>query len=125
MKILTTAILLLSLSIVSFADNSANFSQKKEKRINKITQRLIKVEKRKSCMQDATSLKGMQSCRVEKHKNKPFKLKKGMTFEEKKTNVVNRITNHIFKMNQRKTCIENALNIADLKACKPTKNHKK
>ena len=125
MKILTTTILVLSLSIAAFADNSANFNEKKEKRITKITQRLVKVENRKSCMQNATSLEGMQTCRAEKHKDKPFKLKKGMTFEAKQTKVVNRITNHISKINQRKTCVQDALNIADLKACKPTKKHKK
>ena len=125
MKIFTTTILLLSLSTATFADNTTNFNQKKDQKISKITQRLVNASKRKMCMQNATSLEGMQTCRVEKHKNKPFKLKKGMTFEEKKTKVVNRITNHISKMNQRKTCIENSLNIADLKACKPTKKHKK
>ena len=125
MKILITTILLLSLSVVAFADNSANFDKKKEKIITKITQRLVKVENRKSCMQNATSLEKMQTCRVEKHKNKPFKLKKGMTFEAKQTKVVNRITNHITKITQRKTCVVNALNIAELKACKPTRKHKK
>ena len=125
MKLLTTSILLVSLTIATFADKPANFEDRKAKKISKITERLTKIENRKNCMSNATSLDGMQSCRVAKNKNKPFKLKKGMTFEAKKTKVVNRITNRISKVTQHKTCVQNSLNIADLKACKPQRKAKK
>ncbi len=125
MRLLTSTILIVSLSIATFAGNTANFTEKKEKRINKITQRITKVENRRNCMENASSLKDMQSCRVEKNRNKPFKLKKGMTFEQKRSKVVNRITKRLSKITQRKTCVQNALNIADLKACRPVKKSKK
>ena len=124
MKILTTAILILSLTVVTFADKPDNFNAGKEKRINKVSQRIIKIENRKQCMQNATSLNGLQACRVEKNRNKPFKLKKGMTFEAKKTKIVNRISNRLSKITQLKSCIQNALNSTDLKACKPKKKSK-
>jgi hypothetical protein len=125
MKLLTTTLLIASLSVAAFADKTANFNEKKEKRITKITQNLTKVQNRKSCMQNASSLEGMQSCRVEKNKNKPFKLKKGMTFQQKQSKIVTRISNRISKITQRKTCVQNSLNIADLKACKPQRKAKK
>ena len=125
MKLLTTSILVLSLTVAIFADKPTNFTDRKAKKISKITERLVKIENRKNCIQNATSLEGMQTCRVAKNKNKPFKLKKGMTFEAKKTKILNRITNRISKVNQHKTCVQNVLNIADLKACKPQKKAKK
>jgi hypothetical protein len=121
MKLLTTTLLIASLSVSAFADKTTSFNEKKEKRITKITQHLTKVQNRKSCVQNASSLESMQSCRVEKNKNKPFKLKKGMTFEQKKSKVVSKISNRITKITQRKTCVQNSLNVADLKACKPQK----
>lgn len=124
MKLLTTTLLIVSLSVASLADKAANFNVKKEKRITKITQRLVKIENRKDCMKTATSLKGMQSCRVEKNRNKPFKTKQNMTFEQRQSKVINRITKRISKISQRKTCIENALNIIDLKACNPKRKAK-
>jgi len=125
MKLLTTTFLLASLTITTFADAPANFADRKAKRITKITEHLTKMEKRKSCMSSASSLAAMQMCRVAKHQNKPFKLKKGMTFETKRANIVNRITKRIEKVTQRKTCVENALTVADLKACRPHRKHKK
>ena len=125
MKLLTTTLLLASLTITTFADAPANFADRKAKRITKITEHLTKMETRKSCMSNATSLTAMQMCRVTKNQNKPFKLKKGMTFETKRTNIVNRITKRIEKVTQRKTCVENALTVADLKACRPHKKNKK
>jgi len=125
MKILTTTLLVASLTITTFANTSTDFANRKAKRIAKITEHLAKIEKRKNCMSHATSLGEMQMCRVAKHQNKPFKLKKGMTFEQKRTKVVNRITKYLEKVTQRKTCIENALTVTDLKACKPHKRHKR
>jgi len=125
MKLLTTTLLLASLTITTFADAPTNFADRKAKKIAKITERLTNMEIRKSCMSQATSLAGMQMCRVTKNQNKPFKLKKGMTFEAKRTNVVNRITKRFEKVTQRKTCVQNSLTVADLKACKPEKKNKK
>jgi len=125
MKILTTTLLVASLTITTFANTSTNFDNRKAKRITKITKHLANIEKRKNCMSNATSLTEMQMCRVAKHQNKPFKLKKGMTFEQKKTKVINRISKYLERVTQRKTCIENALTITDLKACKPHKRHKR
>lgn len=125
MKLLTTSILLASLTIATFAEKPANFEDRKAKKISKITERLVKIETRKNCVSNATSLEGMQTCRVAKNKSKPFKMKKGMTFEAKKTKVLNRIINRISKVNQHKTCVQNSLNIADLKACKPQRKAKK
>lgn len=125
MKILMTTLLLTTLTVTAFANETSNFSIKKEKILSKITTRIAKVENRKNCMQNATSLEKMQSCRVKKYKNRPFKLKKGMTFEEKRTKVVNRITKRIVKINKRKACVENALDIRALKACKPQKKTKR
>jgi len=125
MKLLTTSILLISLTMATFADKPTKFENRKAKKISKITERLVKIESRKSCMQNATSLEGMQTCRVVKNQNKPFKLKKGMTFEAKKTKIINRITKRISKVTQYKTCVQNSLNITDLKACKPQRKTKK
>ena len=75
MKLLTTSLLLVSLTVATFADKAANFTDRKAKKISKITERLVKIENRKNCIQNATSLEGMQTCRVTKNKNKPFKLK--------------------------------------------------
>jgi len=125
MKLFITTLLLASLTITTFADAPANFADRKAKKITKITEHLKKMETRKSCMSNANSLTDMQMCRVTKNQNKPFKLKKGMTFETKRTNVVNRITKRIEKVTQRKTCIQNALSVTDLKACSPHKKNKK
>jgi len=125
MKLFTTTLLLASLTITTFADAPANFADRKAKRITKITEHLTNMETRKNCMSNATSLAGMQMCRVTKNQNKPFKLKKGMTFETKRSNVVKRISKRLEKATQRKTCVENALTVADLKACRPHKKNKK
>lgn len=125
MKLLTTTLLLTAITVVTFANNPANFNTKKEKILTKITTRITKIENRKTCLQNATSLKGMQSCRVEKNKNKAFKLKESMTFEQKKSKILNRITKRLSKINRRKSCVENALNNKELKACKPQRKVKK
>lgn len=118
MKLLTTTFLLTAITVVTFANNPANFNTKKEKIITKITTRITKIENRKSCLQNATSLEAMQSCRVKKNRNKPFKLKKSMTFEQKKSKIVSRVTKRLSKINRRKSCVENALNNKELKACR-------
>ncbi len=125
MKLLTIGILLVSLSVATFADGSTNFSDKKAKRVSKLTERLVKIEKRKSCIQSATSLEEMQTCRVKKNRNKPFKLKEEMSFETKKDKIIARITKRISKVTQHKTCVQNALTIDELKACKPKQNRKR
>jgi len=125
MKILTTSILLISLTMATFADKAGKFDDRKARKISKITERLVKIEKRKSCMENATSLEGMQICRVAKNQNKPFKLKKGMSFEIKKTKVLTRIKNRIVKVSQYKRCVENSLTGADLKACRAERKAKK
>lgn len=125
MKLLTITILIASLSVATFANDTANFNTKKEKRINKITERIKKVENRKNCVQNATSLEGIQACKVEKNRDKPVKVKEGQTFQDKQAKIVNRITNRLGKINAHKTCVQNAQNFADLKACKPQKKPKK
>ncbi len=127
MKFLTTALLVATLTITTFANTemSANFNVKKEKILTKITTRIAKVENRKSCMEKATSLKEMQLCRIEKNRNKPFKMKKGITFEVKQSKIVNRISKRLTKMNQRKSCVENSLTNKALKACRTERKNKK
>ena len=51
--------------------------------------------------------------------------KESMTFEEKKSKILNRITKRLSKINRRKSCVENALNNKELKACKPQRKVKK
>lgn len=113
--------MILSLSSTLFAQQT--LEEKKIKVINKIEQRLLKVKNRKTCMQNALSLTEMQSCRVKKHQNKPFKVKKGVTFEEKKTKVLKRIENHLNRMIERKVCIEKASSKKEIKACRIKKHH--
>ncbi len=127
MKFLTTTLLVATLTITTFANTemSANFNVKKEKILTKITTRIAKVENRKSCMEKATSLKEMQLCRIEKNRNKPFKMKKGITFEVKQSKIVNRISKRLTKMNQRKSCVENSLTNKALKACRTERKNKK
>jgi len=132
MKLLTSTLATLMLiSATSYADTPTQphkpkktLEQKKALRISKIDTRLSKIKKRRECMSSATSLEGMQSCRVAKNRNKPFKLKKGMTFEQKKSRVIARIDRHISKIETLKSCIHNALSVKDIKACRP-KNHEK
>ena len=124
MKLLTTTFLFTAITVVTFANNPATFNTKKEKILTKVTTRITKIKNRKSCFQNATSLETMQSCRVEKNKNKPFKLKENMTFEQKKSKILHRITKRLSKINKRKSCVENALDNKALKACKPQKKVK-
>ncbi len=133
MKFLTSTLAtLMIISVATYAETATQapkpkktLEQKKELRISKIDARLAKIKERRSCMNFATSLEGMQSCRVEKNKNKPFKLKKGMTFEEKKAKKIARIDKRILKVEAVKTCIQNALSVEAFKACRPKRNNKK
>ena len=125
MKLLTTTLLLTSLTISTFADAPSHFAQKKAKRVAKITKHLTNMEKRKACMAQATSLASMQMCRMAKHQNRPFKLKQGMSFETKRARIVKRIAKHIERVKQRKSCVENALTMHALKACRPHRKHRK
>ena len=133
MKILTSTLAtLMILSVATYAESPTQshkpkktLEQKKALRISKIDARLNKIQERKSCMSSATSLESMQSCRVAKNKNKPFKLKKGMTFEQKKSKVIARIDKRISKVEAVKSCIQNALSVEAFKACRPKKGEKK
>ena len=132
MKLLTSTLAtLMIISVTTYAETPTQphkpkktLEQKKALRISKIDTRLSKIKKRRECMSSATSLEGMQSCRVAKNRNKPFKLKKGMTFEQKKAKKIARIDKRISKVETLKSCIQNALSIEEIKACRP-KNHKK
>ena len=129
MKILTSTLATLMLiSVTTYAETSTQphkpkktLEQKKALRISKIDARLNKIQERKSCMSSATSLEGMQSCRVAKNRNKPFKLKKGMTFEQKKSKIIARIDKRIAKVESIKSCVQNALSLEVFKACRPKK----
>ncbi len=133
MRLLTSTLAtLMIISVTTYAETSTqppkqkkSLEQKKEFRITKIDTRLAKIKARRSCMNSATSLESMQSCRVEKNRNKPFKLKKGMTFEEKKSKKVARIDKRILKVEALKSCIQNALSIQEIKACRPKRDKKK
>jgi len=123
MKLITTTLIVASLSSALFAQQT--LEEKKTKVIHKIEQRVLKIQNRKTCMQNALSLKEMQSCRVKKNQDKPFKLKEGLTFEAKKTKVLKRIDNHLTKIKERKVCIEKASSKEEFKACRVKKHHKK
>ena len=129
MKLLTSTLATLMLmSATAYAETSTQpkktLEQKKVHRISKIDARLSKIKERKNCMSSATSLEGMQSCRVAKNRNKPFKLKKGVTFEQKKSRVVARIDKRIAKVEAVKSCVQNALSVEAFKACRSKKRGK-
>jgi len=131
MKLLTTTLLLTSLSVAIFAESpvviplpenpialKAKVEKLKKKRLKKINTRLANMEKRKVCMGDSNSLKEMQMCRIKKNQHKAFKLKKGMTFEEKKNNKLAKIAKHMEKVKNLKACIESASTVEGIKSCK-------
>ncbi len=132
MKFLTSTIAtLMIISITTYAETpnqphkpKKSLEQKKALKISRIDEHLSKIKKRRECINSATSLEKMQSCRVAKNRNKPFKLKKGMTFEQKKSRIIARIDKRIAKVEAVKSCVQNALSIKDIKACLP-KNHGK
>ncbi len=72
-----------TLTVATFTDTevSAKFNVKKEKILTKITTGIEKVKNRKSC--------------IEKNRDKPFKMKKGITFEVKQSKIVNRISKRV------------------------------
>jgi len=125
MRLLTTTLLLTTLTMATFADAPSHLAHKKAKIVAKITKHLTNMEKRKACMAQATSLNTMQMCRMVKHQNRPFKLKEGMSFETKRAKIVNRIAKRIERVKQRKSCVENALTMRELKACRPHRKHRK
>ncbi len=130
MKLLTSTLATLMLiTVTTYAETPTQpkktLEQKKTLVISKLDRRLSKIKERKSCMSSATSLEGMQSCRVPKNRNKPFRLKKGVTFEQKKSRVIARIDKRIAKVEAVKSCVQNALSIKDIKACRPKNRGKK
>ena len=133
MKLLTSTIAtLILISVTTYADTSSQshkpkktLEQKKALRISKIDARLSKIKERRACMSLATSLENMQSCRVSKNRNKPFKLKKGITFEQKKSKVIAKIDKRIVKVEAVKSCIQNALSVEEFKTCRPKNGGKK
>ena len=131
MKFLTTTFLLSALSLGVMAESPVteevtlnpssihkNFNAKKEKILNRINKRLNHVQKRKTCMGQATSLGEMQACRIEKNKNKPFKLKKGMTFQEKQKQKLDKMSRRISILQNKKNCVSKATTMKEIKSCK-------
>ncbi len=126
--LISTLTTLMLVSVVTYAQApkaKRTLEQRKEIRISKIDARLTKIKERRSCMNSASSLEEMQKCRVEKNRNKPFKLRKGMTFEEKKAKKIAKIDKRILKVEALKSCIKNALSVKEIKACKPKRDNKK
>ena len=134
MKFLTSTLILTALSIGAVAESpqvidpmvkpnkaTQKLDKKKTKIVKKITTRLANLKQRKVCMANASSLKEMQSCRIEKFKNRPFKLKKGMTFEKKKEKKLSRMSSRILMLEKKISCVQDASNITVLKACRKQK----
>ena len=135
MKFLTTTIIVTLLSIGAIAESPPlikpsltpdkslkKFTKRKTKIVTALTKRLENIKQRKVCMSSSTSLKAMQSCRVEKYKDRPFKLKKKMTFEERKEKKLKKMTSRILILEKKTACVQNASNLTLLKACKKQKS---
>lgn len=128
-KIALTVATMLLINIGAYADSPAvgkhhkTLDQRKSNRVTKIDEKINLLQKRKECISNTTSLEQMQKCRPKKYINKPFKLKQGMTIEQKKSKKLKKINKHINKLESVKSCIQNASTMVDLKNCKSKKKH--
>jgi len=134
MKLIKTTLLLTTLSLGLMANSpevievpsqentiNKNFKKKQEKRVKHITKRIQNITERKECMNNSLSLTQMQKCRIKKNKNKPFKLKKGMTFKMKKDKKIKKMNLRIDFLNKKITCIKNSNDIDEVKTCQQKK----